>query len=180
MVAQSGEHDYKVKANGRKKQNTKGESFVGSAEVGKSFPVGDSRWVIEPQAQLIYQKVDLDDSKIYGAKVRLSSDELWTARLGVRLRGEFDTRIGAVQPYVRVSAYKSTDGTDRARFTTNAASTEINTASGGTNVEAAGGLSLALGKNARVYTELGVTDAAGGNVKSTSSLSTNLGVSVSF
>jgi outer membrane autotransporter protein len=63
---------------------TEGWGFAASLEAGVPFKGLLGGWSIEPQAQLIYQTIDLDDSGDIGARVRFDDVESLAGRLGVR------------------------------------------------------------------------------------------------
>ena len=94
----------------------KGNSFLASIEVGKAFALGTGGWSVEPQLQLIHQRLRLDDVAIPGALVQQDADSSWTARAGVRIKGSFATSAGTLQPYARLNVYRSSKGNDVARF----------------------------------------------------------------
>ena len=64
--------------------STRGHGVAASIEGGYPLQMG-SGWVIEPQAQLVYQRVDLKDASDVGADVRFSNAESATGRIGGRL-----------------------------------------------------------------------------------------------
>ena len=57
----------------------KASSFAASIETGKPFALNE-RWSIEPQAQLIYQRLRPDDTTLSGAQVRHDAAGGWIAR----------------------------------------------------------------------------------------------------
>lgn len=61
-----------------------GTSFAASAETGVPFAIGDG-WTIEPQAQLIWQNIDFDDSSDRFSSIIHERHEALTGRLGARL-----------------------------------------------------------------------------------------------
>src|SRR5699024_3371073 len=56
-----------------------------SAEVGRPWRIGDSHWQIEPQAQLTYQYVNLDDFEDDVHRIDGQSDGTLRGRAGLRL-----------------------------------------------------------------------------------------------
>ncbi|QCY12536.1 autotransporter outer membrane beta-barrel domain-containing protein [Pseudomonas sp. MPC6] len=62
--------------------DNEGEVLTLSAEAGYPFPVA-ANWVVEPQAQVIYQKVALDSQDDGISHVSFDYDSAWTGRLGV-------------------------------------------------------------------------------------------------
>ncbi|MGG7649135.1 MULTISPECIES: autotransporter outer membrane beta-barrel domain-containing protein [Pseudomonas] len=83
---------------------TEGSAVTLSVEGG--FPIGLSdNWVVEPQAQLINQRITLDTP--YGGSGNASSSELtsWSGRVGARLKGSYDINGLGVEPYVRTNLW---------------------------------------------------------------------------
>ncbi len=78
-VLQGGRHRYSVSPALNFGSGGKGDSLLASIEVGQSFPLAES-WRIEPQLQLVHQRVTLDGTSIAGAFVRQDSHEGWLAR----------------------------------------------------------------------------------------------------
>jgi outer membrane autotransporter protein len=166
-VLQAADHRYTVQPQGNASVSGKGDSQTASIEVGQSLALGQG-WTIEPQLQLIYQRVDLDDVSISGARVQQDSDNGWVARAGVRLKGQMSTSLGALQPYGRVNLYRASSGTDIARFVGPAATTDIATRTGG--------LTLALNPTWSVYGEVGQMFAVGGDARIKSGVQGSVGV----
>lgn len=73
-----------------------------SREIGQSFDLGQG-WQIQPQAQLVHQRLNLDDVDITGARVHQERDGSWLARVGVRVKGDIATGAGRLQPHARVN-----------------------------------------------------------------------------
>ncbi|RZI65947.1 MAG: autotransporter domain-containing protein [Pseudomonas sp.] len=153
----------------------RGDSLLASIEAGQSFALGRG-WRIEPQVQLIHQRMSLDDTAISGATVQHDTANGWIARAGVRVKGEMSTAAGLLQPYARVNVYGATHGTDIARFVGPAASTDIATRTGGTWAEAAIGSTLALSRTWSVYGEVGRLFCAGGDTRIKSGVQGSIGV----
>lgn len=175
-VLQGGRLRYDVNpAAGAAASNGKGNSVLGSIEIGQAFAVAPG-WVVEPQLQLIGQHVDLDDVTISGARIQQDTDDAWLLRAGVRVRGEMATSNGVVQPYARVNLYSGKGGTDIARFVGPAAFTDISTATGGTSVELAIGASWHLSPTVSVYGEVGNLWDIGGAVRTDGGINGSVGV----
>jgi outer membrane autotransporter protein len=86
------------------KQATEGSAMTFSVEGG--FPIGLSdNWVVEPQAQLINQRITLDTP--YAGSGNASSTDLtaWSGRVGARLKGSYDLNGLPVEPYVRTNLW---------------------------------------------------------------------------
>ncbi|MGW8466451.1 autotransporter domain-containing protein [Pseudomonas sp. CLCA07] len=88
------------------RQATEGTAMTLSVEGG--FPIGLSEnWVIEPQAQLINQRISLDTP--YAGSGNASSSDLtsWSGRVGARLKGSYDFNGLGVEPYVRTNLWRT-------------------------------------------------------------------------
>jgi len=86
------------------RQATEGSAVTLSVEGG--FPIGISEnWVVEPQAQLINQRITLDTP--YAGSGNASSTDLtsWSGRVGAKLRGSYDISGLPVEPYVRTNLW---------------------------------------------------------------------------
>ncbi|VVN93100.1 autotransporter outer membrane beta-barrel domain-containing protein [Pseudomonas fluorescens] len=86
------------------RQAAEGSAVTLSVEGG--FPIGISEnWVVEPQAQLINQRISLDPMN--GGNGTASSSDLtsWSGRVGARLKGSYEIRGLPVEPYVRTNLW---------------------------------------------------------------------------
>lgn len=99
---------------GRKIDN-EGHVATLSAEVGYPIAISD-KWVIEPQAQAIYQKVSLDSQDDGVSRVSFDSDSAWTGRVGARLKGSYQVSGRSVEPYLRANLWHTLSGTDTVTF----------------------------------------------------------------
>lgn len=97
------------------KLDNRGHALTLSAEAGYPFPINHT-WVIEPQAQVIHQKISLDNQNDGISKVSFDSDGSWIGRLGVRLKGRFQVSGLPVEPYVRANLWHTFSGTDSVTF----------------------------------------------------------------
>jgi outer membrane autotransporter protein len=179
-VVQAGRHRYTAQPTLGAGVEGKGHSLLASIEVGQAFPLGDSGWSVEPQLQLIHQRLDLNNSAIAGAVVQPDADSGWIARAGVRVKGELGTGLGTLQPYGRFNVYKSSSGTDIVRFVNGASRTDIAAPTGGTSTELAGGFTLALGNTTSLYGEVGKLWSSGGDARVKSAINASLGVRVKW
>ncbi|WP_146039311.1 MULTISPECIES: autotransporter outer membrane beta-barrel domain-containing protein, partial [unclassified Variovorax] len=131
---------------------------------------------IQPQAQLVHQRLDLDDVDIAGARVRQERDGTWLARVGVRVKGDIATGAGRLQPYARVNVYRASGGNDVTRFINPAASTAIASSRGGTSTELAAGFTLRLSESTSLYGEVGKLWDSGGDTHVKSQLDASAGL----
>jgi outer membrane autotransporter protein len=86
-----------------------------SAEVGYPITVAGN-WVVEPQAQAIYQKVKLDSQDDGISQVSFDSDSAWTGRVGARLKGRYEVSGRPLEPYLRANIWHTFTGTDTVTF----------------------------------------------------------------
>ncbi|WP_455676177.1 autotransporter family protein [Pseudomonas antarctica] len=97
------------------KMDTEGHALALSAEAGYPITLSE-HWVVEPQAQLIIQKIALDNQNDGISKVSFDSQEYWTGRLGARLKGRYLVNNTRVEPYVRVNAWRTFGGCDTVTY----------------------------------------------------------------
>ncbi|HGY3716309.1 TPA: autotransporter outer membrane beta-barrel domain-containing protein [Citrobacter gillenii] len=168
-VLQYGNHKSRLSASGNNGSYTvKGNTLTASTEVGKSFRLGASAWSLEPQAQLIYQFSDFDNSTLDGVtqtKVKMDTADSFTARLGVRLVADYDTNHGKFQPYGRVNVWQGLGSKDKTQFSNAVATTTLESSQQYSSTEVAAGLSWSIDRNLQVYGELG-TQFSNGSSKS--------------
>jgi outer membrane autotransporter protein len=111
--------------------------------------------------------------------VQTDVNSSWLARVGARVKGN-GGRLAALRPYGRVNLYMASNGSDVARFTNPAATTDIVAATGGTSIEVAAGLTAALNRRFSLYGEVGRIWAAGGNAKVRNSILGSAGLQVKW
>ncbi|MFK0166455.1 autotransporter outer membrane beta-barrel domain-containing protein [Rhizobium sp. NPDC090279] len=116
-----------------------GSGITASLEGGYPIALGGD-WSLEPQAQLIWQNISLDDKRDAFSTVSFGTDTSWTGRIGARLQGNFQTSAGLLQPYLKTNIWHDFDTTDTVRFGTDA----MNTSLKGTSVEVGGGVVYAF------------------------------------
>lgn len=166
-VLQYGNHKSRLAATGNNGSYTvRGNTLTASAEVGKSFRLGASAWSLEPQAQLIYQYSDFDNSTLDGVtptKVKMDTADSFTARLGVRLVADYDTNHGKFQPYGRVNVWQGLGSKDKTHFSNAVATTTLESSQQYSSTEVAAGLSWSIDRNLQVYGELGTQFSNGGS-----------------
>ncbi|MCA4963367.1 autotransporter outer membrane beta-barrel domain-containing protein [Pseudomonas sp. Y24-6] len=86
------------------RQVTEGSALTLSVEGG--FPIGLSdNWVVEPQAQLINQRITLDTPYSGSGNASASDLNSWSGRVGARLKGSYDINGLGVEPYVRTNLW---------------------------------------------------------------------------
>lgn len=95
--------------------DNRGHALTVSAEAGYPLPINDT-WVVEPQAQVIHQKISLDSQDDGVSRVSFDSDGAWTGRLGARLKGRYQVSGLPVDPYLRANLWHTFSGRDSVTF----------------------------------------------------------------
>ncbi|WP_434213482.1 autotransporter outer membrane beta-barrel domain-containing protein [[Pseudomonas] boreopolis] len=94
-----------------------GDGTSASLEAGKSLlRFGQSAWWLEPQVQVIWQRMSLDDQRDAVSTVRFDSDNAWTGRVGLRLAADYDLAGNGWQPYFKLDYWHGRSGEDRIVF----------------------------------------------------------------
>jgi outer membrane autotransporter protein len=158
--------------------STKGRGWLASLEVGKPLAI-NSQWQIEPQAQLIYRQISLDDTALSGeTQVKHKTPSDWTLRLGARIKGSLTTAAGVLQPYGSINVYKASRTSDVASFSTQAATTDAAAKGGYSSTALAAGAALQINPRTSVYGEIGKHWSNGGDTQVKSGLQVSVGVKV--
>ncbi|ASR43601.1 hypothetical protein BEN78_09675 [Xanthomonas citri pv. mangiferaeindicae] len=179
-VLQGGRLRYKLVPTASDMVSGKGDSRTVSVEIGQAFPIGRD-WQIEPQLQLMHQRLSNDDVQIANALVQQDTADSLTARVGVRLKGEFETGAGLLQPYTRVNYYRTRSDQDVSRFIGPSATADIVTPTGGRSSEAAMGMTLSVNREVSLFGEVSKLWAHGDQSRSRSDdLSASVGVKVGW
>lgn len=140
----------------------KGKGLLASLEVGQRIDLG-SGWQVEPQLQLMHQRLSVDDVALQGqTAVRHDNDSAWTVRAGLRVQGAVATTTGRLQLYGRANLYHRSRGTDVARFIGPVEVADAATHTGGSSAELAAGADWQLGRRWSLYGEVGKLWATGG------------------
>lgn len=119
-VLQVSRYDIEARPNELSKLKTKGWGYTGSLEGGYPYEADKDLW-IEPQAQVIYSYVDLDDSDDIGADVRFRDVESLIGRVGVRVAKDWETEGSdksrrRTQGWVRPSVWHEFKGQPKTEF----------------------------------------------------------------
>jgi autotransporter family porin len=138
-----------------------GTGITASLEGG--YPVALSQsWTLEPQAQLIWQHLSLDDQTDAFSDVGFDTDDGVTGRLGFRLQGKYETSSGLFQPYVKANIWHDFSGTDAVLFGPDAITTENES----TSLELGGGITHDFTKKVSAFAVADYTfDLDGGSKK---------------
>ncbi|MGH8028292.1 MAG: autotransporter outer membrane beta-barrel domain-containing protein, partial [Pseudoxanthomonas sp.] len=154
-----------------------GDGVAASLEVGYPIRWGEeSRWSLEPQAQLIWQRVSLDRQQDEFASVDFDSDNARTGRIGVRLSVDYQTSAGLLQPYLKLDYWHGFSGEDRLRFNTDAIDTDQRFDA----VELGAGLVAQFNANTGVYVVLDYTTDADDEGRDRKTVEGNVGVRITW
>ncbi|MEO4015630.1 autotransporter outer membrane beta-barrel domain-containing protein, partial [Pseudomonas rossensis] len=135
------------------KLDNRGHALTVSAETGYPIQVTDN-WVVEPQAQVIHQKVSLDSQDDGISHVSFDSDSAWTGRLGARLKGLYQVSGRPLEPYVRANLWHTLSGIDSVTFD---GADRIDTEQKSSSADLGVGVVLSLAKTVNVYGGLDYT-----------------------
>ncbi|MCA0028867.1 autotransporter outer membrane beta-barrel domain-containing protein [Mesorhizobium sp. B263B1A] len=153
--------------------DVKGTGVTASLEGG--YPIALAQgWTLEPQAQLIWQHLSLDDAEDRFASVSFDLDDNVTGRLGLRLQGETTLNSTALQPYLKANLWHGFGGTDHVNFDT----TDILTESRSTSFEFGGGVTAKVTDKVSLFATGDYTTNLGGDKRRI--LEGNLGVSIKW
>lgn len=135
-----------------------GNALLASLEGGYPFALGNG-WALEPQAQLIWQRVDLDDTEDLYSGIDYKALDSWTGRLGLRL--EYGTTLNgiAIKPFVDVNLWHNFSSDYDVVFNDTPVTTQLE----GTWLELGGGLSTQVTQNVGVYGALHYTTGLDSN-----------------
>lgn len=92
-----------------------GHGVAVSLEAGYPLRLSE-QWWLEPQVQVVGQKITLDTARDPVSKVAFDSEHYWRTRLGVRLKGEYRVGGTPVEPYVQANLWHTLDGEDAVTF----------------------------------------------------------------
>jgi outer membrane autotransporter protein len=150
-----------------------GTGVTASLEGG--YPVALSRrWAFEPQAQLIWQHLSLDNQADRFSSVTFDADDVLTGRLGSRLRGNLRTGFGTIRPYLKVDLWHAFSADETLHFDADSIVTEL----GGTALELGGGVIASPSANISLIAAVNYTTNLNG--EHTRILEGNLGVNLQW
>lgn len=166
FVLQAARHRADIKPDYNPISKQKGHGITASIEIGKPFTLASSNWKIEPQAQIIHQWLDLNDSNISGhTSVSQEHNNAWLFRIGGRLAATYQLNKGLIHPYARVNFYYSPDGSDKTSYRTTSTTTTLNAGASHRSTELALGGTYDINNTVKIYGEIGHTWSNGGNAK---------------
>jgi type V secretory pathway adhesin AidA len=150
-----------------------GTGITASLEGG--YPVAlTSDWTVEPQAQIIWRSLSLDDQADSFSSVSFDSDDALTGRLGLRVQRSGQTGAGTLQPYLKANLWHNLDADQTVRLGDDPIVTELD----GTSLELGGGVIANPTDTLSVFVTADYTTNLGG--ERTRILEGNLGVSIKW
>jgi len=151
-----------------------GSARAVSAEAGQPFAISP-RWVVEPQAQLIVQKVSLDSDDDGISDVSFDTQGVYTGRLGARLKGRYLVNGTPLEPWLRTNLWHNFGGRDAVVYDDVDA---IRTDHQGSSMDIGGGIAARLSETVGLY----ASATYSGNIDSENleSLSGTVGLRISW
>ncbi len=134
-----------------------GHGVTASLEGGYPVALGGN-WTLEPQAQLIWQHLSLDDQADRYSTVTFDSDNAWTGRIGMRLQGAEETSFGKLRPYLKANLWQNFSSDQTVSFGTDPIVTDLK----GTSLELGGGITVDITEKASLFATADYTTNLGG------------------
>lgn len=154
-----------------------GDGAMASIEVGSPWALRDEgRWTLEPQLQVIWQRIDFDDQTDPFADIAFDSDNSVIGRFGLRLAGNYDTSGGWVQPYLKLNIWHGFGGEDRLRFGSDTVVTEQSFSA----IEFGGGVVVRFNDRFSMFVVADYTVDSGDDGEERKSIEGNAGVRVAW
>ncbi|MGN6223861.1 autotransporter family protein [Pseudoxanthomonas sp.] len=154
-----------------------GGGLSASLEVGRPVRWREgSRWSLEPQAQLIWQRSDLDDQDDGFARIAFDIGSAFTGRVGLRLAADFPTASGLWQPYLKLDYWHGFGGRDVVRMDRD----ELVTLKGYNAIEFGGGVVAKFNDRLSLYLTADYTADTGDAGRDRQTVEGNLGLRVSW
>ncbi|GAA2863256.1 outer membrane autotransporter protein [Aminobacter niigataensis] len=162
-----------VTSSGGENLDVGGTGVTASLEGG--YPIAlTPEWTLEPQGQLVWQHLSLDDQADSFSTVSFNSDDVLTGRLGVRLQGLFQTEAATLKPYLKANIWHEFDGEGGISLGGDPIAVET----GGTSVEFGGGVIAKLSEHTSMFATADYTTNIGGEQKRV--FEGNVGLSVKW
>jgi len=119
-----------------------GRGWAASLEAG--YPLAlSSRWSLEPQAQIVWQRIQLDDRADAFSTIDFAAGDSLAGRAGLRLQGEY----GGFQPYLHASLWHGFSGGQTTGFGSHPIRTDLDR----TEAEIGAGLIARFGDRVAVH-----------------------------
>jgi outer membrane autotransporter protein len=144
---------------------TNGSGFLASLEGGYPIPLAlGPNFILEPQAQIIWQHVSFDAADDGVGNIALGSSSGTTGRLGARAQWTVVGANGEVwQPYGRANLWRDWGGAAQTSFAGGAVGVPL--VAHATRVEFAGGVTLKIDPSLSFYAQAGYQFATDNNIR---------------
>ncbi|QRY79358.1 autotransporter outer membrane beta-barrel domain-containing protein [Pseudomonas sp. PDNC002] len=157
-ILQATYYDISAEPDNLAKLDVSGWGWAASLEGGYPFQLPE-QWVVEPQAQVVYQRVGLDDTHDAAATVKFDEVDSLASRLGVRVAKTWD-ESAAPEPHKytawgRLSAWHESQGEPETKFSSADGYVPFQGDLGGGWWEAKLGLTGEVRRNVFVYASVG-------------------------
>lgn len=177
-VVQTNWVDVKAQSDYGAMLSTSGRGWSASLEGGYPIRFGaEGAWQIEPQAQLLWQRVSLKPGSDSYSTVSWKEGDEVTGRLGARLQYSVSSAGTLWQLYTRANFWHSFGGTDLAFF---GASEPIRTRYGDTAFEFGAGITARISRHVSLYAHADHRWSIGGSRSRESATQGSLGIRVNW
>ncbi|WP_448091823.1 autotransporter outer membrane beta-barrel domain-containing protein [Pseudomonas lini] len=133
---------------------SKGFGVAASVEVGYPLELTD-HWILEPQAQVVYQRVELNNASDVAATVRFAPATSMAERIGARLTTtrELDRGVESRQitPWVTANLWHESRGDNRTEMSSEEGFVPFHSKMGGSWAEVGAGVTGQITRNTSVY-----------------------------
>lgn len=154
-----------------------GDGMMASLEIGSPWTWrSDGRWTLEPQLQVIWQRVDFDNQTDAFSEIAFDSDNALIGRFGLRLAGNHETSGRWVQPYLKLNIWHGFGGEDRIRFGSDMVVTEQSFSA----IEFGGGVVVRFNDRFSLFGVVDYTIDSGDDGEERKSIEGNAGVRISW
>ncbi|WP_043195739.1 autotransporter outer membrane beta-barrel domain-containing protein [Bordetella bronchiseptica] len=151
-------YEQKAKSSNDLRTEAKGWGVTASVEAGYPVPIGE-KWHIEPQAQLVYQRLTVSNGEDDVSSVSYRTPDSVTARLGARLSGQYAYNTTQLRPFMEVSLLRDFAGTDTVTFS---GIDRIDSRYQATAVDLTAGLVAQVRKDVGLWGQVGYGKSIGG------------------
>lgn len=134
-----------------------GTGITASLEGGYPIALTD-QWTLEPQGQIIWQHLSLDDTADSFSSISFDTNDAFTGRLGFRLQGNYQTRAGLIQPYLKANIWHNFSSEQVLSFGGDPIITNLE----GTSLEFGGGVIANLTERVSLFATADYTTNLGG------------------